>query len=139
MQRHLNHYWREWVIGIGCLLMLLLFWGTAVSTSWARIDALQTIEPYGSAVHEQLLFNFAQHSDFFQTVHLGYDDTWTWSDTAPSPPAAQWADLRVEPDTARVLKDPDHLGDLWDGASGLARDDTRPTGLGASARCFSTS
>ena len=79
MQRHLNHYWREWVIGIGCLLMLLLFWGTAVSTSWARIDALQTIEPYGFAVHEQLLFNFAQHSDFFQTVHLGYDDTWTWS------------------------------------------------------------
>ena len=79
MRSHLEKNWREWLIGLCCAMMLLLFWGTAVSTSWARIDALQTIEPYGFAVHEQLLFNFSHHSDFFQTVHLGYDDTWTWS------------------------------------------------------------
>ncbi|HIA02148.1 MAG TPA: DUF2079 domain-containing protein, partial [Myxococcales bacterium] len=56
-----------------------LFWGSAVSTSWARINALETIETYGFAVHQQLLYNFAVHGDFFQTIHMGYDDAWTWS------------------------------------------------------------
>jgi uncharacterized membrane protein len=60
-------------------LACALFWGTAVSTSWARINALETIETYGFAVHQQLLYNFAVHGDFFQTIHMGYDDAWTWS------------------------------------------------------------
>jgi hypothetical protein len=71
--------WRELVVGLFCAAIVFGFWGTAVSTSWARIAALETIEGYGFAVHEQLLFNFAQSGDFFQTIHLGYDDTWTWS------------------------------------------------------------
>ena len=71
--------WRELLIGLLCGLMVFGFWGTAVSTSWARINALETIEPYGFAVHEQLLFNFSHFGDFYQTIHLGYDDTWTWS------------------------------------------------------------
>jgi uncharacterized membrane protein len=61
------------------MVLLWVFWSTAVSTSWARIAALQTIEPYAFAVHEQLLRNFSANWDFFQTVHRGYDDTWTWS------------------------------------------------------------
>ena len=61
------------------LILLWLFWTTAVSTSWARIAALQTIEPYAFAVHEQLLRNFSETGSFFQTVHRGYDDAWTWS------------------------------------------------------------
>ena len=71
--------WRELLIGLFCAVLVFGFWGTAVSTSWARIAAMETIEPYGFAVHEQLMFNFSQAGDFFQTVHLGYDDTWTWS------------------------------------------------------------
>jgi len=55
------------------------FWGTAVSTAWARLAALQTIEPYAFSVHEQLLYNFSQEGRFFQTIHKGYDDNWTWS------------------------------------------------------------
>ena len=55
------------------------FWGTAVSTAWARLAALQTVEPYAWAVHEQLMYNFAHEGAFFQTIHKGYDDAWTWS------------------------------------------------------------
>jgi len=61
------------------LLAVMAFWGTATSTAWARIAALETIEPYGFAVHEQLLFNFSQNGSFFQTIHMGYDNAWTWS------------------------------------------------------------
>ena len=55
------------------------FWGTAVSTAWARLAALQTIEPYAFAVHEQLMVNYATGGEFFQTIHRGYEDSWTWS------------------------------------------------------------
>ncbi|MEE2749920.1 MAG: DUF2079 domain-containing protein [Myxococcota bacterium] len=61
------------------LFAAMAFWGTATSTAWARIAALETIEPYGFAVHEQLLFNFSQNGSFFQTIHMGYDNAWTWS------------------------------------------------------------
>ena len=60
-------------------VLMWLFWTTAFSTSWARISALQTIEPYAFAVQEQLLANFSQTGSFFQTIHRGYDDAWTWS------------------------------------------------------------
>ncbi len=59
--------------------LLWFFYTTAVSTSWARISALQTIEPYAMAVHEQLMRNFAETGSWFQTIHRGYDDAWTWS------------------------------------------------------------
>ena len=72
-------HWREILIALCCLLMVFGFWATAVNTSWARIAALETIEPYGFAVHEQLLYNFSNSGDFYQTIHLGYDNTWTWS------------------------------------------------------------
>jgi len=55
------------------------FWATATSTSWARIAALMTVEPYAFAVHEQLAYNFGVHGEFVQTIHRGYDDAWTWS------------------------------------------------------------
>lgn len=61
------------------LLVCWLFWCTAVSTSVSRISSMQTIEPYAFAVHEQLMLNFAESGSFFQTIHSGYDDKWTWS------------------------------------------------------------
>jgi uncharacterized membrane protein len=57
----------------------LLFVGTACSTSLARIESLLTVEPYAFAVQLQLLRNFALEGEFFQTIHRGYDDAWTWS------------------------------------------------------------
>lgn len=67
-------------IPYGILLVAMwLFWASAVSTSAARIASLQTIEPYAFAVQEQLLRNFAETGSFFQTIHRGYDDAWTWS------------------------------------------------------------
>ena len=62
-----------------CCFLLRGFYATAVSTSWARIEALQTIEPYAMAVHEQLLKNLSETGAWFQTIHRGYDDAWTWS------------------------------------------------------------
>lgn len=59
--------------------MVLLFTGSAISTSWARIAALQTVEPYAFAVHEQLMATFAATGEFAQTIHRGYDDNWMWS------------------------------------------------------------
>ena len=56
-----------------------LWWCTATSTSIALISSLFTVEPYAFAVHEQLIRNFAETGAFFQTVHKGYDDAWTWS------------------------------------------------------------
>ena len=61
------------------MVVCWIFWSTAVSTSLSRIAAMQTIEPYAFAVHEQLMFNFAENDSFFQTIHSGYDDKWTWS------------------------------------------------------------
>ena len=70
---------------------LWLFYTTAVSTSWARIASLQTIEPYAMAVHEQLMRNFSETGSWFQTVHRGYDDAWTWSGhRALTLPIAAW-------------------------------------------------
>ena len=59
--------------------LALWFWSTAISTSWGRIAALRTIEPYAFAVQEQLLYNFSRSGEFFQTIHRGYDDNWMWS------------------------------------------------------------
>ncbi len=63
--------------GVGAVA--LGWWATATSTADARIAALLTVEPYAMAVHEQLASNFAHHGRFFQTIHRGYDDAWTWS------------------------------------------------------------
>ena len=60
-------------------LLAWLWWTTAASTSHARIAALQTVEPYAFSVHEQLVRNFGIEGRFFQTIHKGYDDAWTWS------------------------------------------------------------
>ena len=60
-------------------LLMWLFWTCAVSTTWARINAIQTVEPYAFAVHEQLMRNFDAKGQFSQTIHSGYDDAWTWS------------------------------------------------------------
>ncbi len=58
---------------------VLLFFSTAVSTAWARIAALRTVEPYAFAVYQQLMANFAATGRFSQTIHKGYDDCWAWS------------------------------------------------------------
>ncbi len=73
---------QRWVTALAVAALVLAagcFFSTALSTAWARIAALQTIEPYAFAVHEQLLYNFSQGGEFFQTIHTGYDDAWTWS------------------------------------------------------------
>jgi len=73
----------RWLPHAISLILLIVagtyFWGTAVSTGWARLSALQTVEPYAFAVHEQLMYNFATSGEFSQTIHRGYDDSWTWS------------------------------------------------------------
>ena len=64
----------------GLLIVLVwVWWTTATSTANARIAALQTVEPYAFSVHEQLVRNFGIEGRFFQTIHKGYDDAWTWS------------------------------------------------------------
>lgn len=79
MKDSLRRYLPEMVSAMLITVAGVYFWGTAVSTAWARLAALQTIEPYAFAVHEQLLYNFAHEGSFFQTIHKGYDDNWTWS------------------------------------------------------------
>ncbi len=71
--------WQTWACVAGVALLALAFFGVGCSTSWARIAALRTVEPYAMAVHEQLMFNFADSGRFFQTIHTGYEDAWTWS------------------------------------------------------------
>jgi len=68
-----------WACVAGVVLLSVLFFGVACSTSWARIAVLNTVEPYGLAVHQQLLFNFADSGTWFQTIHRGYVDSWAWS------------------------------------------------------------
>ena len=70
---------KKWLVPILGMATIVLFWSTAVSTSWARIEALQTIEGYAMAVHEQLMLQYSQTGSFSQTIHKGYDDAWTWS------------------------------------------------------------
>jgi uncharacterized membrane protein len=71
--------WVTWACVAGVAIMALAFFGVGSSTSWARIAVLRTVEPYAMAVHEQLLFNFAETGRFFQTIHTGYEDALTWS------------------------------------------------------------
>lgn len=60
-------------------LLALGWWATAVSTSMARIAAMQPVESYAFAVYHQIVHNLAINGIFEQTIHQGYDDTWTWS------------------------------------------------------------
>jgi len=68
--------WLPWVAVLG---LAWVWWATASSTAIARVAALQTVEANAFAVHDQLVRNFAFEGQFFQTIHKGYDDAWTWS------------------------------------------------------------
>jgi hypothetical protein len=69
-----------WLVSLPLLLMAaMLWWGTASSTSDARLAALQPVESAALAVHEQLIYNFANRGEFRQTIHRGYRDSWVWS------------------------------------------------------------
>jgi len=64
------------------LLPALCAWIFYISLSheaYRRILALDTVENYGFAVFNQLLYNFSHHGAFFQTIHRGYDNSWMWS------------------------------------------------------------
>ena len=56
------------------------FWTqSALSTSWARIAALQPVETYAFAAYQQIVHNLALNGVFEQTVHKGYANAWAWS------------------------------------------------------------
>ena len=40
---------------------------------------MQVVEPYAFAVYHQIVHNLAISGEFVQTIHQGYDDSWTWS------------------------------------------------------------
>jgi uncharacterized membrane protein len=64
------------------LLPLLAAWCFYASLSHEaarRILALDTVENYGFAVFNQLLWNFSHAGHFAQTIHRGYVDSWIWS------------------------------------------------------------
>lgn len=44
-----------------------------------KVRTLRTIENYALAVHDQLIWNYAFTGEWKQTIHFGYDNTWTWS------------------------------------------------------------
>lgn len=64
---------------LACAALAFVWWATAVSTSMARIAAMQPVESYAFAVYHQIVHNLAHYGVFEQTVHQGYDDAWTWS------------------------------------------------------------
>ncbi len=69
-----------WLGTAACLGLLMLgWWSTAVSTSVARIAALQVVEGYAFGVYHQVVHNLAFDGQVSQTIHQGYDDSWTWS------------------------------------------------------------
>ncbi|RME23252.1 MAG: DUF2079 domain-containing protein [Deltaproteobacteria bacterium] len=68
-----------WIAAALVGVAMLLFVGTALSTSFARLAVLRTVEPYAWAVQEQLAYNFGTRGVWKQVIHSGYDDAWTWS------------------------------------------------------------
>lgn len=61
-------------------IVLSWIWFASIQgASFERIRTLGTVEPYALAVYDQLAWNFADSGRFFQTIHFGYDDAWTWS------------------------------------------------------------
>ncbi len=58
---------------------MVLFFVSLSHEAARRILALQTVENYGFAVFNQLLWNFSQSGSFAQTIHRGYVDSWMWS------------------------------------------------------------
>lgn len=69
--------WAVTIVALGVLG--LLWWSTAASTSVARIAALQVVEGYAFGVYHQVVHNLAFDGQVSQTIHQGYDDSWTWS------------------------------------------------------------
>jgi hypothetical protein len=70
---------RAWPWWLAVLAATAIFVGIGLSTDWARLAVLRTVEPYGMAVHEQLLYNFSHGHGFTQTIHRGYAEGWMWS------------------------------------------------------------
>lgn len=55
-------------------------WFCSMATaSWDRVRTLKCVENYALAVYDQLIYNYATRGEWTQTIHFGYDDTWTWS------------------------------------------------------------
>ena len=56
------------------------FWSqSAISTSWARIAALQPVETYAFAAYQQIVHNLSLNGVFEQSIHKGYANAWAWS------------------------------------------------------------
>ncbi|MFT5585709.1 MAG: hypothetical protein ACI9VR_003302 [Cognaticolwellia sp.] len=64
---------------LACGVMAWMWAQVALSTSWARIAALQTVETYAFAAYQQIVHNLSLHGVFEQTLHKGYADAWAWS------------------------------------------------------------
>lgn len=67
---------------VGLLVLVLggtAFVSTAASTSAARLAVMQPVETYALAVHHQLVRNHSLTGTWVQTIHMGYEDAWTWS------------------------------------------------------------
>lgn len=62
-----------------CVAMAMLWAQSALSTSGARIAALQPVETYAFAAYQQVVHNLALHGVFEQSIHKGYADAWAWS------------------------------------------------------------
>ena len=88
MSRSITVFWKQYLPFILAAILMWIFWTTAVSTTWARINAIQTVEPYAFAVHEQLMRNFDSTGFFSQTIHAGYDDDGSsrWEDRTEAYP-----------------------------------------------------
>jgi hypothetical protein len=62
----------------GGLTLVLGWWGTADSTSRARLAALSPVESAAMAVFEQIVATYAATGRWAQTIHVGYRDAWDW-------------------------------------------------------------
>ena len=62
----------------GGLTLALGWWGTADSTSRARLAALSPVESAAMAVFEQIVATYAATGRWAQTIHVGYINAWDW-------------------------------------------------------------
>ncbi len=75
--------WRRWARSLLPWLLptltAVVFFLSLSHEAARRVLALETVENYGFAVFNQILWNFSHFGKFAQTIHRGYFDSWMWS------------------------------------------------------------
>ncbi len=54
-------------------------WAPLAARAQDKLATLRGVENYAWAVYDQQIWNYAHTGQWYQTIHVGYDNSWDWS------------------------------------------------------------